>query len=157
MLHFGYGSNLSIKSVHEELNPNAKYVMKGFLPNFEVSWPMWSETEQSGYSGIMEAPGELVHGALYEMTEQELIAMDNLEDCYKDTYKRETFLVLGEDGKWHKADLYRVIDPQGPFPPAAAMWKLCSKVRGILNWILNISRKSRSITVNPNRVQHMQY
>ena len=32
--------------------------------------------------------------------------------------KRETFLVLGEDGKWHKADLYRVIDPKGPFPPA---------------------------------------
>ncbi len=58
---------------------------------------MWSETEQAGYSGIMEAPGELVPGALYEMTEQELIAMDNLEDCYKDTYKRETFLVLGED------------------------------------------------------------
>lgn len=117
MFHFGYGSNLSIKSVHEDLNPNARYVMKGLLPNFEVSWPMWSEEEQGGYSGIMEAPGELVHGALYEMTEQELIAMDNLEDCYKGTYKRETFLVLGEDGKWHSADLYRVIDPQGPFPP----------------------------------------
>ncbi len=118
MLHFGYGSNLSIKSVHEDLNPNAKYVMKGFLPNFEVSWPMWSEEEQSGYSGIMEAPGELVHGALYEMTEQELIAMDNLEDCYYALYKRETFLVLGVDDKCHKADLYRVIDPKGPFPPA---------------------------------------
>ena len=118
MLHFGYGSNLSIKSVHEDLNPNAKYVMKGFLPNFEVSWPMWSEEEQAGYSGIMEAPGELVHGALFEMTEQELIAMDNLEDCYKGDYKRETFLVLGEDGKWHEAEIYRVIDPQGPFPPA---------------------------------------
>ena len=118
MLHFGYGSNLSIKSVREELNPNAKFVMKGFLPNYEVSWPMWSETEQAGYSGIIEAPGELVHGALYEMTEQELIAMDNLEDCYKDLYKRETFLVLGEDDKWHEADLYRVIDPKGPFPPA---------------------------------------
>jgi len=26
--------------------------------------------------------------------------------------------VLGEDGKWHEAELYRVIDPQGPFPPA---------------------------------------
>jgi gamma-glutamylcyclotransferase (GGCT)/AIG2-like uncharacterized protein YtfP len=118
MLHFGYGSNLSIKAVHEDLNPNAKYVMKGFLPNFEVAWPMPSgETEGAAYSGIMEAPGDMVHGALYEMTEQELIAMDNLEDCYKDTYKRETFLVLGEDGKWHEADLYRVVDPQGPFAP----------------------------------------
>jgi len=117
MYHFGYGSNLSIKCVQEELIPNAKFVMKGYLPNFEVSWPFWSEEEQSGYSGIMEAPGELVHGALYEVTEQELIAMDNL-DCYKDLYKRQTFLVLGEDGKWCKADLYRVIEPKGPFPPS---------------------------------------
>jgi len=117
MLHFGYGSNLSIKSVHEDLNPNAKYVMKAALPNFEVSWPKLSETGESGYSGIMEAPGELVQGALFEMTEEELIAMDNLEDCYKGDYKRETFLVLAEDGKWTEAELYRVIDPQGPFPP----------------------------------------
>ena len=117
MYHFGYGSNLSIKCVQEELIPNAKFVMKGYLPNFEVSWPFWSEEEQAGYSGIMKAPGELVHGALYEVTEQELIAMDNL-DCYKDLYKRQTFLVLGGDGKWCKADLYRVIEPKGPFPPS---------------------------------------
>jgi len=26
--------------------------------------------------------------------------------------------VLGEDGEFHKADLYRVIDPKGPFPPS---------------------------------------
>ena len=118
MYHFGYGSNLSIKCVHEELIPGAKFAMKGYLPNFEVSWPFWAEKEQEAYSGIMEAPGELVHGALFEMTEQELIAMDNLEDCYKDDYRRETFLVLGEDGKWHEADLYRVVEPKGPFAPA---------------------------------------
>ncbi len=117
MLHFGYGSNLSIKCVHEELNPNAKFLMKGFLPNFEISWPYFAEKEKEAYSGIMEAPGELVHGALYEFTEQEFITMDNL-DCYKGSYRRETFLVLGEDGKWHKADLYRVIEPKGPFTPA---------------------------------------
>lgn len=116
MYHFGYGPNLSIKCVHEELIPRAKFVMKGFLPNFEVSWPFWAEKEQEAYSGIMEAPGELVHGALYEVTEEELITMDNLE-CYKGFYNRETYLVLGEDGKRIKADLYRVIDPRGPFTP----------------------------------------
>ncbi len=118
MYHFGYGSNLSIDCVKNELIPNAKFVMKGYLPNFEVQFPFWSEEEQAGYSGIMEAPGELVHGALYEVTEQELIAADNLEGVYKDLYKRQTFLVLGQDGKFHKADLYRVIDPKGPFPPS---------------------------------------
>lgn len=118
MYHFGYGSNLSIDCVKKELIPNAKFVMKGYLPNFEVQFPFWSEEDQGGYSGIMEVPGELVHGALYEVTEQELITCDNMEGVYKDRYKRHTFLVLGEDGKFHKADLFRVIDPKGPFPPS---------------------------------------
>ena len=51
------------------------------------------------------------------MTAQELSDLDNLEGVYKDLYRRETFLVLGEDGKFHPADLYRVIEPKGPFPP----------------------------------------
>ena len=41
-----------------------------------------------------------------------------MEGVYKDRYKRETFLVLGEDDKLHPAELYRVIDPKGPFPPS---------------------------------------
>jgi hypothetical protein len=51
------------------------------------------------------------------VTEQELIALDDLE-VYKGLYQRETFLVWGEDGKFHPADLYRVIEPKGPFPPS---------------------------------------
>ena len=117
MFHFGYGSNLSIQFVKEKLIANAKFVMKGYLPNFEIQFPFWSEEVQGGYSGIMEAPGELVQGALYEVTEEELIALDDL-DVYKGLYRRQTYLVLGEDGKFHEADLYRVIDPQGPFPPS---------------------------------------
>lgn len=33
-------------------------------------------------------------------------------------YKRETFQVLGEDGQWYAADLYRVTEPKGPYEPA---------------------------------------
>ncbi len=118
MFHFGYGSNLSTEFVNEELIPSAKLVMKAYLPNFEVRFPFWSPEKQAGYSGIMEAPGELVHGVLFEVTEQELIRLDNMEAVYKDRYKRMTYMVLGEDGEFYPADLYRVIDPQGPFPPA---------------------------------------
>ena len=60
MYHFGYGSNLSIDFVKKELIPNAKFAMKGYLPNFEVQFPFWSEKKQGGYSGIIEVPGELV-------------------------------------------------------------------------------------------------
>jgi hypothetical protein len=50
--------------------------------NFEVQFPFWSEKRQGGFSGIMEAPGELVHGALYEVTEQELITLDSIRLIY---------------------------------------------------------------------------
>ncbi|MCP3675520.1 MAG: gamma-glutamylcyclotransferase [Gammaproteobacteria bacterium] len=117
MYHFGYGSNLSSDFVKKDLIPKAKFAMKAYLPNYEVQFPFWSEKIQAGYSGIMETPGELVYGVIYEVTEEELITLDN-NIVYKDLYKRETFLVVGEDGKFHPADLYRVIDPKGPFPPS---------------------------------------
>ena len=116
MFHFGYGSNLNIDFVREYLIPDVKFVMKGYLPNFEVRFPFWSEEKQGGYSGIMETPGEMVQGALYEVSAEDLEAVDEL-DVYKGLYYRQTYLVLGEDGDWRPADLYRVIDPQGPFPP----------------------------------------
>ena len=157
MYHFGYGSNLSIDFVKKELIPNTKLTMKGYLPNFEVQFPFWSEKRQGGFSGIMEAPGELVHGAIYEVTEQEVLTLDNLEGVYKDLYRRETFLVLGEDGKFHPADLYRVIDPKGPFLPSRSYVEIMLTGAGILDWILNISRKLRDFTVKGNSARYMRF
>jgi hypothetical protein len=45
-------------------------------------------------------------------------ALDILEDVPLGIYKRETFQVLGDDGKWYAADLYRVTNPKGPYEPA---------------------------------------
>ena len=55
MFPFGYGSNLSVEFVFEKLIPNAKFAMKGYLPNFEV-------------------------------TEQELIALEDMESVHNDRY-----------------------------------------------------------------------
>ena len=117
MYHFGYGSNLKIDFL-KKLLPSATFAMKGYLPNFEVQFRFWSKKRQGGLSNIMEAPGELVHGALFDVPEQELITLDSMEGVYVGKYKRMTYLILGEDGKCHPAELYRVIDPQGPFRPS---------------------------------------
>ncbi len=115
MYHFGYGSNLNSKFV-ADLLPSAKFVMKAFLPNFEVQFRYWSEEAQGGYSTIVDAPGELVHGALYKVPQDELIKLDN-HKYYHNLYKRESFLLLGEDNQWHIGDLYILLDLQGPFTP----------------------------------------
>ena len=41
-----------------------------------------------------------------------------MESVPQGRYRRDTFLALGEDGKWHKTDLYRVTTPDGPFMPS---------------------------------------
>ncbi len=115
MLHFGYGSNLSSKFL-KALLPSANFVMKAYLPNFEVQFRIWSEEVQGGYSSIAESPGSLVHGILYEAPEGELVKMDD-HTYYKDLYTRESFLVLGEDQTWQKAELYRLNVLKGPYTP----------------------------------------
>lgn len=92
--------------------------MKAYLPNYEVQFRFWSKKRQGGISSIIEKPGRLVHGVIYECDEDELVDLDILESVPQGLYKRETFKVLGEDREWHEADLYRVAKPQGPFTPS---------------------------------------
>jgi len=117
MFHFGYGSNLNQGFLHEYVS-SAEFVMKAYLPNYEVQFRFWSKKRQGGISSIIEKPGGLVHGVIYECDEKELVELDILESVPIGLYKRETFKVLGEDKKWHLADLYRVAKPKGPFTPS---------------------------------------
>jgi len=117
MRHFGYGSNLNMEFLRSYC-PSAEFVTRAYLPNYEVQFRFWSERRQGGISTIIEKPGGLVHGVIYEVPEDELLDLDVLESVSQGLYRRETFLVLGEDREWHEADLYRVTEPKGPFTPS---------------------------------------
>ena len=98
MFHFGYGSNLNLEFLHQYL-PSARFIMKAYLPNYEVQFRFWSKKRQGGISSIIEKPGGLVHGVIYECDESEIKELDILESVPQGLYKREVFKVLGEDGK----------------------------------------------------------
>lgn len=117
MIHFAYGSNLRLEFLHSIL-PSAKYLMKGYIPNYEIRFNFWSKIQQAGISNIIHAPGKMVHGALFEVPEAELLELDVKPGYYIGDYQRKTFIALGEDRKWHDTELYQVIDPQGPFKPS---------------------------------------
>ncbi len=117
MFHFGYGSNLN-QGFLRQYCPSAEFVMKAYLPNYEVQFRFWSKRRLGGISTIIEKPGGLVHGVIYDVPEEELLDLDVLESVPQGLYRREAFLVLGEDDRWHEADLYRVARPQGPFTPS---------------------------------------
>ena len=117
VLHFGYGSNMS-ESYMRQYTPSLKYVMNAQLPNFEIQFRKYSNNMGGGISSIIEKPGGMVYGVMYYITKKEMDELDILEDVPLGIYKRETFQVLGEDGKWYEADLYRVSEPKGPYEPA---------------------------------------
>jgi len=117
VLHFGYGSNMS-ESYMRQYTPSLKYVMNARLPNFEIQFRKYSKNMGGGISSIIEKPGGMIYGVMYYITKKEMDALDILEDVPLGIYKRETFQVLGEDGKWYGADLYRVTNLKGPYEPA---------------------------------------
>lgn len=123
MYHFAYGSNLNLEFLNQYV-PSAQYVMKAYLPNFEVQFRFWSKKRQGGISSIIERPGGMVHGVIYECDEKDMKKMDILESVNQGLYKRETFKVLGEDQNWYDADLYIVVKPLGPFTPARSYVEL---------------------------------
>jgi len=117
VLHFGYGSNMS-EAYMKQYTPSLKYVMNAQLPNFEIQFRKYSDNMQGGISSIIPKPGGMIYGVLYYIPKKEMDELDILEDVPLGIYSRETFQVLGEDGEWYAADLYRVTEPKGPFTPA---------------------------------------
>lgn len=117
MLYYGYGSNLSQKYLTCHC-PSSKYVMKAYLPNYEVQFRFWSKNRNGGISTIIPKFGELVHGILYEVSEEDIAVLDVRESVPEGWYNRDKILVLGDDGEWYKADAYYVAVPDGPFTPS---------------------------------------
>ncbi|MDP6707295.1 MAG: gamma-glutamylcyclotransferase family protein [Alphaproteobacteria bacterium] len=115
---FAYGSNMASRLLREHC-PSASVVMQATLPNFQIEFRRYSQNLAGGISTIMPAPGGLVRGIVFEFPSSELAALDIYEGVDKGFYLREGYLVLGEDGAWHNAELYRVAKPEGPFPPSA--------------------------------------
>ena len=116
--YVGYGSNLNVEMTTTELLPNGRFVMKAYIPNYQVQFRKWSNNSKGGISNIMEVPGEMVEAAMYQCPRSDLDHLDYRLDYYVPDYKREVFKVLGEDGRWYQASLYRLWEPKGPFPPA---------------------------------------
>lgn len=117
MKYFAYGSNMSTEYIRE-CCPSAQFLMLAQLPNFHIEFRRYSEKYKGGISSIIPAPGEMTRGVLDHVEEKDFVALDILESVPQDVYRRAAFLVFGEDGQWHHAQLYQVTNPAGPYAPA---------------------------------------
>ena len=116
MLYFSYGSFLDSETLRRHC-PNAKFVAKALLPNWEVQFNYLSKTYKAGVTGIEPAPGRLVRGVVYDVPGKEIEHLDVVEAVPEGSYYRQTILVVDESCRLLEAETYRTTHPQGPFKP----------------------------------------
>ena len=103
MLYFAYGSNLNIEQMKTRC-PGAVGISPAVLEGWKLA--------ERIYADIEKAPGECVNGALYELFENDLAALDRFEG-YPQCYDREEFMVTDNSGTFRKAWVYRMTEECG--------------------------------------------
>jgi len=117
LLYFAYGSNMCTRYLRDYC-PSAAPVMPAALANFHIEFRRFSTNLGGGISTIQPAPGAIVHGVLFTIPRAEIEALDILENVPDGLYTRDTFVMLDTAGAWRRAELYRIVTPEGPFAPA---------------------------------------
>ena len=94
MYYFAYGSNLNRKQMLERC-PDSKPKFVATLPNYKLIFAGWSRKWRGGVATIKRLRGEIVLGAIYDISEQCLRQLDKYEEGY-DKLKVTVFTEVDE-------------------------------------------------------------
>jgi gamma-glutamylcyclotransferase (GGCT)/AIG2-like uncharacterized protein YtfP len=104
MDYFAYGSNLNKQQMLKRC-PDAKPKFSAILPNYKLIFTGWVREWHGGTASIKPFRGSKVAGAVYDISEKDLLKLDKYEN-YPVTYDRINVLLLKEDGQAVKAMTY---------------------------------------------------
>ena len=100
ILYFAYGSNLNIPQMIHRC-PNSICVSPAVLNGWQL--------RERTYADIEPAEGKCVHGALYEISEDDLASLDSYEG-YPEFYDRIIVSVIDHDGCHREALVYTMTE-----------------------------------------------
>jgi gamma-glutamylcyclotransferase (GGCT)/AIG2-like uncharacterized protein YtfP len=108
-LLFAYGSNLAEDQM-EQWCPRYEFLGPACLEGFRLEFRRRSIRWQGGAADVVEADGEAVWGALYELPDGELERLDHKEAA-GDAYRRRE-VTVEQAGERRSAVVYEVIDKE---------------------------------------------
>ena len=108
MYYFAYASNLNRKQMAERC-PEARPLFIARLPHYRLMFVGWSRKWRGGYATIRASKGDVVLGALYEISDRGLRLLDKYED-YPAGYDHLKVKVVTEDGDFVEAVAYIRVD-----------------------------------------------
>ena len=100
MYYFAYGSNLSRRQMSKRC-PESQPKCIAVLPNHELIFTGYSKKWDGGVASVKPSTGEIVIGAVYEISERDREQLDICEGHHLDYprgYNRENVTVFTKDG-----------------------------------------------------------
>ncbi len=113
--YFAYGSNLLKSEILRTIKTEWKQRIKGILRDYKLVFDKYSGSRKGGVSDIVESPSKTVEGALCEISEEQLKALDKREG-HPNFYKRTLVMVESELGAV-EAITYIVVRKEGFVKP----------------------------------------
>jgi gamma-glutamylcyclotransferase (GGCT)/AIG2-like uncharacterized protein YtfP len=80
--YFAYGSNLNWPQMRRRC-PSSEFVCIARLSNYRLGITRHSRLRNCGTANICPAQGEEVWGAVYDVSVEDLVALDSFEDGYR--------------------------------------------------------------------------
>lgn len=90
--YFAYGSNMDNAQMTERC-PNARYIGKGYLPDYKLAFTRNSRKWDSAVADILVSPGETVWGIIYIVTDEDLKKLD-IREGHPTIYRRKSENVM---------------------------------------------------------------
>lgn len=125
MKYFAFASNMS----SEEFGawcPGAEFIAVAKLAGYRLDFTRYSEKRQGGVADVVASEGDEVWGALYELPEDELPALDRKESA-PSVYGHEDVDVVTTPGERVRAMTYMVVDKAPTEAPGRAYLELILK------------------------------
>jgi gamma-glutamylcyclotransferase (GGCT)/AIG2-like uncharacterized protein YtfP len=113
-LYFAYASNMEPRRFRR-LCPGGTAVGPARLPGHRLAFSRYSRQRRGGSADVVPDPASDVWGALYEVDDGDLAAMDRSEGVPA-AYRREDVTVVDEQGRERPAVTY-VANRTGEFAP----------------------------------------
>jgi gamma-glutamylcyclotransferase len=82
LYYFAYGSNLHWPQMQRRC-PSSRFICAARLPGYQFGITRHSRLRDCGTANVFLAPGKEVWGAVYDVSDADLIVMDDFEDGYR--------------------------------------------------------------------------
>jgi gamma-glutamylcyclotransferase len=114
--------------------PEHKFLYRAALADHTIKFCRWSSQWRCGLASIVPSPGEQVWGAVFELTDEDLMSMDEFEqDVPQGAYRHLQVNVVTDAGDKELVTTYAA-NPIGKFKPKDHYldWVL----KGVKQWAL---------------------